>query len=325
MLESVRRWKKRSVVQRWSKNLTAVLPPRDNNWCLNLICGSLNAPTLTAARWRRQKHEQSCAPMVVEQGLRRREEQSSGLSADSRRLINDEAADAPVPTVATWRRRMRKQGYVLMIVKQRQWQRQWGGCVDGTLAPMVARQRQWQRQWGGCADGTLAPMVARQRQWEGYADEALAMIDVYADEALALQRQWWRQSKRCTDEALALMATRQSQWEGGADEALTPRVTRQRAMEWMHCWSLHPVSKEGKRTAVLESIRRQDKKDKMVDSLETEAWLMQYQLLWPWLTQCQLLWPAQSKSRGSKKKNTKTSIRKNEKERRCLVRLKKKK
>ena len=42
---------------------------------------------------------------------------------------------------------------------------------------------------------------------------------------------------------------------------------------------LNPVSSEGKRTVVLESVRRQDKKDKMVDSLETEAWLMQYQIL----------------------------------------------
>ena len=55
-------------------------------------------------------------------------------------------------------------------------------------------------------------------------------------------------------------------------------VTRQRAVEWMRCQSLHLVSKEGKRTAVLESVGHQDKKDKMVDSLETEAWLMQYQL-----------------------------------------------
>ena len=140
MLESARRWKKRSVVQRWSRNLTAVLPPRDKNWCLNPICGSLNAPTPTAARWRRQIREQSYAPMVVE-----------------------------------------------------------------------------------------------QRQWEGCADEALAMIEVHADEALALQRQWRRQSERCTEEALALMAARQRQWEGGVDEALTPMVTRQRAVEWMRC------------------------------------------------------------------------------------------
>ena len=120
------------------QNLTAVLPPRDNNWCLNPICGSLNALTPTTARWRRQIHEQSYTPMVVEQALRRGEEQSSGLSADSRKLINDEAADAPAPTAATWRQRMREQGYVLMIMKQRQLR----GCVDGTLAPMVARQRQ---------------------------------------------------------------------------------------------------------------------------------------------------------------------------------------
>ena len=64
-------------------------------------------------------------------------------------------------------------------------------------------------------------------------------------------------------------------------------------------------SRGDKRTAVLESVRRQDKKDKMIDSLETEAWLTQYQLLWPWLTQHQLLWPAQSKSRGSKNNNNK--------------------
>ena len=38
-------------------------------------------------------------------------------------------------------------------------------------------------------------------------------------------------------------------------------------------------SRGDKRTAVLEFFGRQDKKDKMVDSLETEAWLMQYQLL----------------------------------------------
>ena len=37
-------------------------------------------------------------------------------------------------------------------------------------------------------------------------------------------------------------------------------------------------SRGDKRTAVLESVGRQDK-DKMVDSLETEAWLTQYQLL----------------------------------------------
>ena len=40
------------------------------------------------------KGSQKDAPMVVEQGLRRGEEQSSGLSADSRRLINDETANA---------------------------------------------------------------------------------------------------------------------------------------------------------------------------------------------------------------------------------------
>ena len=34
-----------------------------------------------------------------------------------------------------------------------------------------------------------------------------------------------------------------------------------------------------RRPLLLESDGRQDKKDKMVDSLETEAWLTQYQLL----------------------------------------------
>ena len=137
----------------------------------------------------------------------------------------------------------------------------------------------------------------------------------------------WRQREGRADGTPVLVAAGRRLWEGCADEALTPMVTRQRAVEWMRCQSLHPVSKEGKRIAVLESVGRQDKNDKMVDSLETEAWLMQYQLLWPWITQCQLLWPAQSKSRGlkKKKKNTKTSIRKNEKERRCPLRLKKKK
>ena len=112
----------------------------------------------------------------------------------------------------------------------------------------------------------------------------------------------WRQREGRTDGTPVLVAAGRRLWEGCADEALTPMVTRQRAVEWMRCQSLHPVSKEGKRIAVLESVGRQDKNDKMVDSLETEAWLMQYQLLWPWITQCQLLWPAQSKSRGSKKK-----------------------
>ena len=42
------------------------------------------------------------------------------------------------------------------------------------------------------------------------------------------------------------------------------------AVEWMCCWSLHLVSEEGKKTAVLESAGGQDKKDKMVDSLETD-------------------------------------------------------
>ena len=141
------------------------------------------------------------------------------------------------------------------------------------------------------------------------------MIEVYADKALALQRQWWRQSERCTDEALTLMAARRRQWEGGVDEALTPRVMRQRAVEWMCYWGLHLVSEEGKKTTVLKSVGSQDEKDKMVDSLETEAWQTQYQLLWPWLTQCQLLWPAQSKSshstQNNNKENTKTSTRKN--------------
>ena len=38
-------------------------------------------------------------------------------------------------------------------------------------------------------------------------------------------------------------------------------------------------SRGDKRTAVLKFVGRQDKKDKMVDSLETEAWSTQYQLL----------------------------------------------
>ena len=156
MLESAGRWKKRNVVQGWSRNLAAISPPRDDNWCLNMMCGSLNAPAPTAATWRRRmsrwnkkrqefsrsdeiaewcrwsspqdaemtstlmmlshwwkdattellhwwsrdegngKGSQKDAPMVVKQGLRRREEQSSGLSADSRRMINDEAANARV-------------------------------------------------------------------------------------------------------------------------------------------------------------------------------------------------------------------------------------
>ena len=35
-------------------------------------------------------------------------------------------------------------------------------------------------------------------------------------------------------------------------------------------------SRGDKRTAVLKFVGRQDKKDKMVDSLETEAWSTQY-------------------------------------------------
>ena len=59
VLQSARPWKKRSVVQRWS---------RDDNWCLNLICGCLYALALTTARWSWWMREQSYAPIVVERG-----------------------------------------------------------------------------------------------------------------------------------------------------------------------------------------------------------------------------------------------------------------
>ena len=61
---------------------------------------------------------QKDAPMVVEQGLRRREEQSSGLNVDSRRLINNATAKAPVPTAARWRRRIREQSYAPMVAER---------------------------------------------------------------------------------------------------------------------------------------------------------------------------------------------------------------
>nr|POE87108.1 hypothetical protein CFP56_64806 [Quercus suber] len=61
--------------------------------------------------------------------LRRRAEQSSRLSADSRRLINDEAASAPAPIAAKWRRQTHKQSYTPMVV-EREHQVRSVGCLD---------------------------------------------------------------------------------------------------------------------------------------------------------------------------------------------------
>ena len=144
-----------------------------------------------------------------------------------------------------------------------------------------------------CVEGRKVRAVRRACWWNSHI-EGRKGSRIEGRKMKATRRaRWWTP---------VLVATGRRLWEGCADEALTPTVTRQRSVEWMCCSSFHPVSKEGKRTAMLESVGRQDKKDKMVDSLETEAWLTQYQLLWPWLTQCQLLWPAQSKSGVQKKK-----------------------
>nr|POE44598.1 hypothetical protein CFP56_77758 [Quercus suber] len=123
--------------------------------------------------------------------LRRMEEQSSGLSANSRRLINDEATSAPVPTAARWRRRIRDQSY----------------------APMDAPKKLSHYQGNG------------EGSQKGCTDKALALMKGCTEEALALmitgRRQWQRESKRCTDDALALMS-------GCTDEALALMAARRR-------------------------------------------------------------------------------------------------
>ena len=133
MLKSARRWKKGSVVQRWSRYLIVVLPPRDKNWCFNLICGSLNAPTPTAVRWKRRIHEQSYASMVVEQRQWRRQWEGCAYEALAMREVhNDEA-----------------------LALQRQWWRQSERCTDDALALRK-----------GCNDEALALMIAGRRQWQ---------------------------------------------------------------------------------------------------------------------------------------------------------------
>ena len=223
-----------------------------------------------------------------------------------------------------------------MVARQRQWQRQWGGRADGTLALLVARRGQWQRQSKGCTGDALAMMegctneafalmIARRRQWrkevrrmhgwcsrnDGRMRRRSSCID---DRGMKAVAKGVKRMHRRSSRANRRMRRRSSRTNGHKTK-LVRRLRR---------WSTHTNGREtrdsgmdalirltnlesrgDKRTAVLESVRRQDKKDKMIDSLETEAWLTQYQLLWPWLTQHQLLWPAQSKSRGSKNNNNK--------------------
>nr|POE57155.1 hypothetical protein CFP56_34118 [Quercus suber] len=75
---------------------------------------------------------------------------------------------------------------------------------------------------------------------------------------------WWPQDKGCEKVAQTKHSHQWSRDKG----------------QWNRCAAeAYPRSEEGRRTTVLEFFGHQDKKDKMVDLLEIEAWLMQYQLL----------------------------------------------
>ena len=89
-------WLAESEVRVPKYRRVTALRPRSTDSCE----AKMNTWTKLLHWWSRDegngKGSQKNAPMFVEQGLRRREEQSSGLSADSRRMINDEAANARV-------------------------------------------------------------------------------------------------------------------------------------------------------------------------------------------------------------------------------------